>query len=488
MPRNLTRIRNSKGKWVPRYDGGPTSIEYRPRRWARRLHASFKRFASLLLHRRAGKTVAFVNHNQRAALDDKWETKRLRYLKPDLTDEEIKVLLKNRVYAHIFPTRNQAKQVAWRILKDAARNIPRVKINETELSVTYPNGCVSRLFGADNPDSLRGLALSGAIFDEFSQQDPRVFSEVVSKALGDHLGYVIFGGTIKGTDHLYDTHLAAKKNPDRWLMIYQNVDESLATESGPTIRLLEQAMEDDRKSIDEGIMTQQEFDQEWFLSPDAAIAGAFYAKQMDAARNEKRIGRVAYDPTLPVDTDWDIGTSDHTAIWFTQRLRTGEVRVIDYYENTGEGIPHYAKVLKDKKYLYGEHWGPHDIAHTEWGTGMTRIKTAAQFGIRFQACPMYSREDGIHAVRMLLPRCVFDEVKTKRGLECLRKYRKRYNSSLKEFTGDPVHDVFSHGADAFRTLACRIQQPMLEERHRRRKTTGNPFEDDKQNSGRSWMS
>ena len=215
-------------------------------------------------------------------------------------------------------------------------------------------------------------------------------------------------------------------------------------------------------------MTQEEFDQEWYLSTDAAIKGAYYTKPLAAARQDGRITRVPYDPALPVDTDWDLGVGDSTAIWFSQSLRSGEVRLIDYYENSGEGLPHYAGVLKAKGYVYGQHWAPHDIKVRELGTGKSRIETAKNLGITFQVVRNIAVADGINAVRLLLPRCWFDEEKCRAGLEALTFYRKGFNERLQEFTDKPLHDWSSHGADAFRGLAGRHKTPQRKRERRQR--------------------
>ncbi|HZW06308.1 MAG TPA: hypothetical protein VFF65_04220 [Phycisphaerales bacterium] len=436
-------------------------VPYKPRMWARPFHASFARFAALVLHRRAGKTTCVINHHQRAATNDDWERRRLLALQPALTEPELKELVRppgGRHYGHVMPLRTQAKLVVWDKLKYYAQAIPGIRVNESELLVRYPNGNKLQLFGADDPDALRGPAFSGLSFDEYSQQPRNIFSEVLSKALGDHLGYAIFGGTIKGQDHLWQTYQAAKDSPD-WFALWQDIDRSLATEEGVTIKLLEQAMADDRKLIAQGLMTEEEFEQEWYLSTDAAIKGQYYAKELRTAKEQGRITAVPYDPILPVDTDWDLGVGDSTAIWFSQSLRGGEVRLIDYYEASGEGLPHYAGVLQQKGYVYGQHWAPHDIAVKELGSGRTRIETAASLGIKFTICPNLSVDDGIHAVRMLFPRLWFDEKRTAVGVNALRHYRKRFNATLQEFTGTPLHDFASHGADAMRYLAVRHQTP-----------------------------
>ncbi len=447
------------------------TIPYTPRAWAKRLHASDKRFGALVLHRRAGKTTAVVNHHLRAATNDAWERRRLLTLVPHFTDKELGDLINppgGRHYGHVMPTRVQAKAVAWDKLKHYASAFPKklLKFNESELLIRFPGGHKVQLFGADDPDALRGLAFSGLSFDEYSDQPPNIFTEVLSKGLADHLGYALFVGTIKGKDQLYLTHQAARLSAD-WFALWQDIDTSLQTEAGATVTALRQAMIDDRKLVDSGIMSQSEFDQEWYLSTDAAIKGAYYMAELAKARADKRICSVPYDPMLPVETWWDLGMDDAMSIWFIQAERGGGIRVIDYYENTGEGMPHYAGVLKSKGYVYGRHLAPHDIAVREIGTGKSRIETAMALGVKFEPVPMLPVDDGIHACRLILSRCWFDEVKTGPGLEAMRHYRKRWNSTLNEFVGTPVHDVYSHGADAFRTGAVGHSGPMLQKRAER---------------------
>lgn len=428
------------------------TIPYKPRRWAVPFHASLKRKMVLVLHRRAGKTVGVLNHHQRYAMDDALEAKRLRTLEPSFTDRHLKDLLAGRHYGHILPTYRQAKLVAWDKLKHYASTIPGAEPNEVDLLIRYPNGNKLQLFGADNPDSLRGPAFSGLSFDEYSQHPPNIYSEVLSKALADHLGYAIFAGTIKGKNQLYRTYQAGKDDPE-WFSLWQDVDQSLATEDDAATIAIRRAMQDDKADVENGLVTQAEFDQEWYLSPEAAIKGAIFGTLIAAARKEGRIGRVPYDPTVRVDTAWDLGVGDSTAIWFVQSDYAGSVRVIDYYEATGEGIPHYAQVLQRKGYVYRTHWAPHDIENREFSTGRTRLETARGLGIGFTVLPRTGLDDGIHAARMLLPKCAFDEKKCEAGLEALTQYRWAFNEQLREMKSAPVHDWASHGADAFRYLA-----------------------------------
>jgi hypothetical protein len=193
---------------------------------------------------------------------------------------------------------------------------------------------------------------------------------------------------------------------------------------------------------------------------DAPIEGAYYAKQMMDALSEKppRIGSVPFDPDLKVETWWDLGVGDATAIWFAQRAGQ-EIRLIDYHEESGMGLPHYAKILDDKakegEWIYGDHIAPHDIAVREVGTGRSRIETARGLGINFRVCPKIPVDDGINAVRSALTRCWFDEKNCMRGIDALRNYRKeedekRSDGVIPFYRDKPLHDWSSNGADSFR--------------------------------------
>lgn len=194
------------------------------------------------------------------------------------------------------------------------------------------------------------------------------------------------------------------------------------------------------------------------------VQGAIYAEAINQARVDGRITSVPYDPTLRVDTAWDLGVGDATAIWFTQSVGR-EIRVIDYYEADGEGLPHYAGVLDKRGYLYGTHLAPHDIQVREFGSGRSRIEVAASLGIKFEICPQIGVEDGIHAVRMMFPRLWIDERKCKAGLEALSSYRREYNRRLGEFKATPVHDWSSHPADALRYLAVGHKSSVHQKSH-----------------------
>jgi len=411
------------------------TIDYEPRPLQLVVHEAMQplgshRFGVLVCHRRFGKSVLGVNHLQRGALECRRERPR---------------------FAYIGPTYTQAKSTIWDFLKFYARPIPGIKPNESELRLDYPNGGQVRIYGGDNPDSLRGLYLDGVVVDEYGLHQSDLFTTVLRPALSDRQGWALFLGTPNGKNQFYDliygtkTWQGAKLDPAWYYASYP------ASQTGV---LNPEELAEARK-----VMTADEYAQEFECSFEAAVKGAIYSTELEAARSGGRVSSVPVEPVLPVDTDWDLGVGDSTAIWFSQSLRSGEVRLIDYYEASGEGLPHYAQVLRAKGYTYGTHWAPHDIAVRELGSGRSRIETAASLGIKFDICPNIPIEDGIHAARMLFPKCWFDAVKCKVGLEALQHYKRDYNTRLNEFKATPVHDWAEHGASAFRYLAVRQQTP-----------------------------
>lgn len=191
------------------------------------------------------------------------------------------------------------------------------------------------------------------------------------------------------------------------------------------------------------------------------IEGAYYAKQFTKLYAAQRIGKLPDNSHLPVHTFWDIGVGDSTAIWFV-RIVGEEYHVVDFYQNSGEGLRHYMKVLKDRGYAYGEHWGPHDIDNREFGSdGKTRREIAREgyeidgqrYSLTFQVVPKLSIDEGIEQAREILPRCAFDEAKCEEGITALESYRKEWDDKRGCWKDKPLHDWSSHPSDAFRYFA-----------------------------------
>ena len=402
-------------------------IPYKPRELQAEMHTSVKRWNVLVMHRRFGKTVWAVNH----------------LIKYALTCE----LPRPRV-AFIAPTFTQAKRIAWDYVKYYASVIPGVSFNETELRVDFPNGGRLMLLSAENPDSLRGIYLDLCVFDEFGMQNPRVGGEVVRPALSDREGAAVFLGTPAGHNHFFDLLEQAKSETangsDQWYHKVVKASESNIVKAEE----LEAA---------QAQMTPEQYEQEYECSFTAAIIGAYYAKLLVDAEDSGRVTRTPYDPAYPVHTAWDLGINDSTAIWFAQVFRGGAVNIIDYYESSGVGLDHYADILKQKDYHYGDHLAPHDIEVRELVSGKSRLETAYSLGIRFRVIPKMKVADGINAARLLIPKCCFDRDRCASGLEMLRQYRQDWDDKRKVFRDHPRHDYTSHCADAFRYLAVGLE-------------------------------
>lgn len=397
-------------------------IPYSPRPQFLPFHNRTERFAAIVAHRRAGKTVACINELIKAALTCQLENPRFAYLAPYFT---------------------QAKDVAWTYLKQFTAPVPGTTVNESELRVDLPNGGRIRLYGADNYDRMRGIYLDGVVLDEPADMDPRAWPEVIRPALSDRHGWAVFIGTPKGRNAFWETYDSATKD-DAWF--------ALCLKASETKLIAESELADARKS-----MSEDQFEQEFECSFQAAVLGAYYGREMSQAEADKRIVTVPWEPKVNVHTAWDLGVGDSTAIWMCQVVGR-EIRLIDYYESSGVGLDHYAKHLGTKPYVWGEHILPHDAEVKELGTGKSRVETLSSLGIKAKIIPAQSVEDGINAARLLIPRCWFDATKCQRGIEALRQYRRDYDEKLKNFKARPLHDWTSHAADAFRYLALGLRE------------------------------
>ena len=393
-------------------------IDYKPRDQIRAFHNRKERFAIIVAHRRFGKTVAAIN---------------------DLIRSCFEIDRPNVRVAYIAPYLSQAKAVAWDYALEFTRDIPEIKVNHSELRIDFLNGARFRLFGADNYNALRGLYFDAVVADEMADFPASAWSNVIRPALADRRGSATFISTPKGKNEFWKLWDEAQDDPNWFTAMLKASDTSIL----------------DQEELDEArrTMGDDRYEQEFECSFEAAIQGAYYAKEMKEATEDGRITRVPYDRAASVITAWDLGIGDSTAIWFAQFVGQ-EIRIIDYYENSGVGLDHYAKVLLDKEYQYEQHILPHDVKVKELGTGKSRLETLDALGIRnIEIAPKLAVEDGIQAARSLIPRCWFDESKCTRGIEALRQYRRDYDERLKTWRGRPLHDWTSHGADAFRYLA-----------------------------------
>lgn len=422
-------------------------IPYRPRPLQAEIHRLQQqtRFSVLICHRRFGKTVHSVNRLIRSAIDSP---------RPDFRG------------GYVAPLYKQAKTIAWDYLKYYGNRIRDVEFNEAELRLDFARQKDGRskriqLYGANNPDSLRGIYLDAVIFDEVAQMPFSMWTKIVRPALADRKGWASFIGTPQGKNALWELWKRAQTDPSWMAAMYR------ASETG--------ILDDDELEAARREMPPEEFEQEFECSFTAAIRGAYFGGLMADADRDKRVTDVPYDPALPVHTAWDLGVSDSTTIWFVQAHPGGKFAVIDYYEASGAGLDHYAEVLRKRGYAYGRHIAPHDIRVRELGTGKSRLETARNLGIRFDICPNIPVQDGINAIRTILPRCWFDETRCEDGIEALRHYRREFNDKTGDFKQRPRHDWASHATDAFRYFAVGFRQERSGPRQAKALNNFNPF-------------
>lgn len=396
---------------------------YRPRPQFEPFHRRTERFACIVAHRRAGKTVACVNDLQDGAL-------RCDKLRPR--------------FAYLSPYLKQSKTVAWDYLRAAMSPLRQLgaDVNESELRVDYHNGGQVRLYGADNADALRGIYLDGVVLDEFADMDPRVWSEVIRPALADRQGWAVFIGTPKGRNEFYKVFERSKVEANWFSLMLRASETGLIAASE-----LDLARKD---------LTDDQYAQEFECSFDAAIIGSYYGKLINDAEQARRIVGVPYDPAAQVWTSWDLGIRDATSIWFAQVVGR-EIHVIDHYEASGVDLGHYVREIQSKPYSYAGHIVPHDAQAKELGTGKTRVEVLESLGLKnITVAPIHRVEDGINGVRVFLPRCWFDKDRTARGVDALKLYRSEYDEKLQVLKPRPVHDWTSHAADSFRYLAMTL--------------------------------
>ncbi len=407
-------------------------LDYEPRRAFMPFHERTERWACLVAHRRAGKTVSAVNELIRAAAV---------------------CASAMPLFAYIAPYRSQAKSVAWEYLKHYARPI-LASVNESDLYVDLVNGARIRLFGADNADAMRGLGFDGLFLDEYADFKPSVWGSILRPALSDKQGWCVFSGTPKGKNQFWDIYSTAQRIPSEWFCLELPASVSKLLPEGEL-------------SAAKAQLSPDQYMQEYECSFEAAILGAFYGTEMREATEQGRVTRVHYDNNVPVHTAWDLGYRDDTAVWFYQVIRD-EVHLIDFYAVSGANIDEISANVLGRGYNFGKHNLPHDArAKTLAAAGKSVIEQlAVHFGINSLAIvPDLSVQDGIQAVRKVLPQCWFDADKCSEGIEALRQYQREYDEDKKAFRQTPRHDWCSHPADAFRMLSIawrsepRVRQP-----------------------------
>lgn len=413
-------------------DGGNIELAYIPRTQQYDLHRKMKRFNVVLCHRRFGKTVMAINM---------------------LIDMAVKAQLPYPRFAYLAPNYGQAKRVAWEYFKQFTSNVPGVSYNESELRVDFlHNNARIMLLSAENPMALKGIYLDFCVPDEFGDMNPIVWREVIRPTLTDRAGGAMFIGTVKGRNHFWELyeHALNDGDPEWYAAMYK------ASETGI---IPETELESARKS-----MTEEEYLQEYECDPLAGNVGAYFAREMGKIEKAGAIKHIPYEPTIEVDTAWDLGINDVTAIWFCQTVR-GHHRLVDYYEAAGLSIPEIVQDLKDKRaegghaYRYGRTIVPHDSNARDINTGQTTTQLLYKEGFRrVTVIPrVKSKRTSINAAKMILPQCSFDKVRCERGIKALQQYKRKWDEKTQSFADTPLHDWSSNGADAFQQLALSIR-------------------------------
>ena len=390
--------------------------------------AGFKRFV-LVWHRRAGKEKTCWNYLIMCAVR------------------------KVGIYYYFFPHFSQGRKILWDgVDKDGFRlldHIPKELIdgtpNSTEMKIRLKNGSLIQIIGTNNIDSIVGTNPIGCVFTEYSLQDPRAW-QLIRPILVENGGWAVFNFTPRGANHGKDIYEMSRNNKG-WFCQLLTVEET------------DVMSEEDIQKERESGMSEDYIQQEFYCSFTLGIEGSYYAKYLQDARDEDRIGPVAWAKNSKVHTSWDLGYGDSCAIIFYQCIGAA-IHIIDYYENHGEGLSHYVSVLQSKPYIYGDHYAPHDIESHAFSSGMSAKEVGASLGVKFITLPTLKLrlEEGIEALRSIFPRLYIDGEKAKHLIKCLENYRKEFDQRLEVYKDRPRHDKYSHGADAARYLAIAIRR------------------------------
>jgi len=365
---------------------------------------------------------------------------------------------------HLLPQQTQARKAVWdavnshtgrRRIDEAFPLELRDTTRENEMTIRFKNGSMWHVVGSDNFNSLVGSPPAGVVFSEWALSDPAAWG-YLRPILAENDGWALFITTPRGNNHAKTMLDAARADPTWFSEVLPATATGVFTPAQLEIEKREYAAQ---FGADQG---RALYEQEYLCSFEAAVLGAFYAAELSIARDQRRIGIVPVDRMVPVHTAWDLGYTDSTAIWFIQVVGR-EVRLVDYHEEGGAGLDHYARVLDDKRrehswrYADGSngvsHWFPHDVEHHELASGTSRAATLRTLGISPTVVPVAHVMDGVNATRRLIARAWIDEKRCQRGLNALQAYRREWDEGAKIFKPKPLHDWSSHGADALRTFA-----------------------------------
>lgn len=381
---------------------------------------------------------------------------------------------------YIFPTNDMARDNLWEsYTNDGLRFtdfVPldlRVRRNKTDdglndslKRIEFITGGSLRVISGHKPDRARGGNSKLFVLSEFQVMDPRII-DIIMPIIEANGGVLLINMTSNGDSAAKGMLESWKNDPDVYVSVL-TVDDTPVFTPEQMIRIRRQTVD---SFVARGLSEEEGnafVDQEYYCNWDSPVVGSYFGSAMRRAENEGRVTRVPYEPQLPVETWWDLGIDDSMSIWFVQ-LFNREIRLIDYYESSGEGFAHYARVLNGqqegfermREYIYNRHLAPHDIVVRNMGVdAKTRQEVAKSLGINFTVVKRVAqKEDGIEAIRGVLSRCWFDAEHCKRGISALKGYQKEWNDKLMVYKDQPLHNWTSHGVDAFQTGAISNPQP-----------------------------
>lgn len=380
----------------------------------------------LLWHRRSGKDVVAFNAMIRAAIR------------------------KVGVYFYCLPTYSHARKVIWDGILSSGMKfldfIPPELIaakNGQEMKITLINGSLIQFVGSDTASqSLVGTNPQGIVFSEWAIAENSAW-QFIRPAILYNDGWAIFATTPRGRNHAYEMHEVAKLSSDWFCSTKTVLDTGVIS------------MEDINK--ERQTMSEDMIQQEFFCSYSAGVEGSYYCRYIDKLKLNGQIGIVPWEPSFKVHTAWDLGVHDKTVILMYQTIGP-IVRIIDMIEGCDKGLDQYARMLKDKPYVWGKHFAPHDIKVRELSTGLSRLELARRLGISFEVLPNLPIEDGIELARVSFQKIWIDSVKCESLVKSLESYRREWDDKRKVYRENALHDQHSHAADSFRYLCLSLSR------------------------------
>jgi len=403
-----------------------------------------QRWAVMVLHRRAGKSFVCIQDLIAKVFTHKRPGPPLRY-------------------AYIAPTREQAKDIAWKYLVQFTAQIPGVVVNKADLQIAFHNGATIRLYSGEAYERLRGIYLDGVVMDEAADIDPAAWDNVIRPTLTDYMGWATWVGTPKGRNSFWRQWNRACADPEWFTLMLK------ASESGI---IAEEELRDIRRGT-----TENAFQQEYECSFNVGRPGAIYVRNLEKARSEKRISNdILWFKELPVYTSWDVGAPLNQKVWVWQMVgdRLNYLEALSGDDDCKTPAD-WAARLKAKQYAYGSHFLPHDASTENGGLWQGALATAGLTGV-VPVPRQLSVWDGINLANDAFPRIHFAEAGCVDGLDALDAYHSKEERDGVTIKDVPVHDWASHYSDAFSLSHQAISRGMVIDRSAiaRKPTSGNP--------------